>query len=312
MEAGSKIYVAGHTGMVGSAIVRALRQQGFSNIITRTSAELDLCRQQDAEDFFDTEKPEYVFVAAAKVGGIHANSTYKAQFLYENLAIVSNTIHAAYKSGVKKLLYLGSSCIYPKFAEQPIKEEYLLTGALEPTNESYALAKIAGIKLCETYRDQYGSNFIAAMPCSIYGPGDNYHLQNAHVIPTLIKRFHEAKLENKEAVTLWGTGTPLREFMYVDDLADACLFLMQEYNEKLFVNVGTGEELSIAALATLIKETTGYTGNLNFDPSMPDGTPRKLLDSSRLHAMGWKHKINLAEGLRAVYKQFAGETVREK
>lgn len=312
MEAGSKIYVAGHKGMVGSAIVRALQQRGFDNIVTRTSAELNLCRQQDTEDFFEAEKPDYVFVAAAKVGGIHANNTYKAQFLYENLAIATNVIHAAYKSGAKKLLYLGSSCIYPKFAAQPIKEEYLLSGALEPTNEAYALAKIAGIKLCENYRDQYGCNFIAAMPCSIYGYGDNYHNQNAHVIPMLMRKFHEAKQENKGSVELWGTGKPLREFMFVDDLADACVFLMQQYNEKLFVNVGTGEEVSIAGLAELIKEVTGFDGSLVFDTSMPDGTPRKLLDSSRLHGMGWKHKTSLAAGLAMAYQQFSATIPREK
>ncbi|MBS1585786.1 MAG: GDP-L-fucose synthase [Bacteroidetes bacterium] len=312
MQANSKIYVAGHTGMVGSAIVRALKQQGFNNLVTCPSEELNLCRQQEAEDFFDTEKPDYVFVAAARVGGIHANSVYKAQFLYENLTIAANTIHAAYKSGVKKLLYLGSSCIYPKFAGQPIKEEYLLTGALEPTNEGYALAKIAGIKLCETYCDQYGCNFIAAMPCSIYGYGDNYHNQNAHVIPMLMRKFHEAKIMNSPEVTLWGTGTPLREFMFVDDLADACLFLMQGFDEQLFINVGTGEEISIAGLAELMKDVTGYEGKLRFDTTMPDGTPRKLLDSSRLHALGWQHKTSLEEGLRKAYKQFTEATVREK
>lgn len=312
MELNSKIYVAGHTGMVGSAIVRALKQQGFNNLVTCPSEELNLCRQQEAEDFFDAEKPDYVFIAAARVGGIHANSVYKAQFLYENLTIAANTVHAAYKSGVKKLLYLGSSCIYPKFAGQPIKEEYLLTGALEPTNEGYALAKIAGIKLCETYRDQYGCNFIAAMPCSIYGYGDNYHNQNAHVIPMLMRKFHEAKITNSPEVTLWGTGTPVREFMFVDDLADACLFLMRGFDEKLFINVGTGEEISIAGLAELMKDVTGYEGIVSFDASMPDGTPRKLLDSGRLHAIGWWHKTSLADGLSLAYKQFTGETVREK
>lgn len=312
MRADSKIYVAGHTGMVGSAIVRTLQQQGFNNVITCSSDELNLCRQQETEDFFDNEKPEYVFVAAARVGGIHANSVYKAQFLYENLSIAANTIHGAYRSGVKKLLYLGSSCIYPKFAEQPIKEEYLLSGALEPTNEGYALAKIAGIKLCETYRDQYGCNFISAMPCSIYGYGDNYHNKKAHVIPMLMRRFHEAKMEGREEVELWGTGTPLREFMFVDDLANACIFLMQNYNEQLFVNVGTGEEISIAGLAQMMKDVTGFNGDLRFDPSMPDGTPRKLLDSSRLHDMGWRHKTSLEAGLRMAYQQFTESTVREQ
>ncbi len=312
IETGSKIYVAGHTGMVGSAIVRTLQQQGYQNIVTRASADLDLRRQGDTEAFFESEQPDLVFVAAAKVGGIHANNTYKAEFLYDNLAIATNTIHAAYKSGVKKLLYLGSSCIYPKYTDQPIKEESLLTGALEPTNEAYALAKITGIKLCEMYREQYACDFIAAMPCSIYGYGDNYHLQNAHVIPMLMRRFHEAKAEQKDIVTLWGTGKPLREFMFVDDLADACIFLMRQYSDKQFINVGTGEEISIAGLAQLIKEITGFEGRLDFDTSMPDGTPRKLLDSSRIHAMGWKHKTGLAAGLAKAYEQFKAAAVREK
>ncbi len=307
MEAGSKIYVAGHRGMVGAAIVRALRQQGFINIITRSSAELDLRRQDAVNTFFAAEQPEYVFLAAARVGGIHANNTYRADFLYDNLLIAANTIHAAYKNGVKKLLFLGSSCIYPKYADQPIKEESLLTGSLEPTNEPYALAKIAGIKLCETYREQYGCNFIAAMPCNVYGQGDNYHPENSHVIPALLRKFHEAKENNSEFVTLWGTGKPLREFIYVDDLAGACLFLMQEYNDKLFVNVGSGHEISIGELAEKIRAVTGYKGGIKYDSSKPDGTPRKLMDSSRLHNMGCTPGTNLEEGLQKTYGYFLQE-----
>lgn len=307
MEKSSKIFVAGHRGMVGSAIVRKLEQEGFTNIITRTSAELDLRNQEAVHAFFEKERPEYVFLAAAKVGGILANNTYRAEFLYDNLLMESNIIHAAYKNEVKKLLFLGSSCIYPKLAPQPLKEEHLLTGLLEPTNEPYAIAKIAGIKLCEAYRDQYGCNFIAAMPTNLYGPGDNYHLQNSHVIPAMIRKFHEAKVNSAATVEIWGTGTPLREFMYADDMAAACFFLMQEYNEKLFVNVGTGEEITIKDLALLIKEVTGFAGTIQFDTSKPDGTPRKLMDSSRLHALGWKHTTSLRDGLAKAYRFFQQE-----
>lgn len=307
MEKNSKIFVAGHRGMVGSAIVRKLEQEGFTNIVSRTSAELDLRNQEAVNVFFEKEKPGYVFLAAAKVGGILANNTYRAEFLYDNLLMESNIIHAAYKNEVKKLLFLGSSCIYPKLAPQPLKEEHLLTGLLEPTNEPYAIAKIAGIKLCEAYRDQYGCNFIAAMPTNLYGPGDNYHLQNSHVIPAMIRKFHEAKVNAAAMVEIWGTGTPLREFMYADDMAAACFFLMQEYNEKLFVNVGTGEEVTIRDLALLIKEVTGFAGTIQFDTSKPDGTPRKLMDSSRLHALGWKHTTSLRDGLTKAYRFFQQE-----
>lgn len=307
MEKSSKIFVAGHRGMVGSAIVRKLEEEGFTNIVTRTSTELDLRKQEAVNVFFEKERPEFVFLAAAKVGGILANNTYRAEFLYDNLLMESNIIHAAYKNEVKKLLFLGSSCIYPKLAPQPLKEEHLLTGLLEPTNEPYAIAKIAGIKLCEAYRDQYGCNFIAAMPTNLYGPGDNYHLQNSHVIPAMIRKFHEAKVNSAATVEIWGTGTPLREFMYADDMAAACFFLMQEYNEKLFVNVGTGEEVTIKDLALLIKEVTGFAGTIQFDTSKPDGTPRKLMDSSKLHALGWKHTTSLSEGLAKAYRFFQQE-----
>ena len=304
MEKNSTIYVAGHRGMVGSAIARKLKQLGYSTLIERSSSELDLRSQQSVNDFFAKEKPEYVFLAAAKVGGIVANNTYRAEFLYDNLMIESNIIEAAYKNGVKKLLFLGSSCIYPRMAPQPLKEEHLLTGLLEPTNEPYAVAKITGIKLCEAYHDQYGCNFIAAMPTNLYGPGDNYHLQNSHVIPALIRKFHEAKQSGSSFVEIWGTGSPLREFMYADDLADACVFLMKSYNEKLFINIGTGEEVTIKELAQLVKETVGFSGEIRFDTSKPDGTPRKLMDSSRLHALGWKHTTSLKEGLKKTYPLF--------
>lgn len=307
MEKNSKIYVAGHRGMVGSAIVRKLKQEGFENIITRTSSELDLRNQAAVDDFFSKERPAYVFLAAAKVGGILANNTYRAQFIYENLMIESNIIHASYVNAVQKLLFLGSSCIYPKLAPQPLKEEYLLTGLLEPTNEPYAIAKIAGIKLCEAFRDQYDCNFISAMPTNLYGQGDNYHLQNSHVIPALLRKFHDGKVNNAGAVEIWGTGTPLREFMYVDDLASACLFLMQEYNDRLFMNIGTGEEVSIRELAELVKEVTGYKGSIEFDSGKPDGTPRKLMDSERLHSLGWKHTTSLKEGLAKAYQFFLKE-----
>jgi GDP-L-fucose synthase len=312
METGDKIFVAGHKGMVGSAIVRALKKAGYLNILTRSSSELDLRDQSAVNNFFHEEKPDYVFLAAAKVGGILANNTYRAEFLYDNLVIESNVIHAAHINGVKKLLFLGSSCIYPKLAPQPLKEEYLLTGLLESTNEPYAIAKIAGIKLCEAYRDQYGSSFISAMPTNLYGQGDNYHLQNSHVIPALIRKFHEAKTHNAPYTKIWGTGTPLREFMFVDDLADACLFLMANYRDKLFVNVGTGQEVSIMDLAYLVKEITGYHGDIKFDATKPDGTPRKLMDSSRLYAMGWKHKTSLREGLAQAYQFFQQEMAAKK
>lgn len=308
MEKNSKIFVAGHRGMVGSAIVRRLEQEGFTNIIKKVSTELDLRSQSAVNFFFEQQKPEYVFLAAAKVGGIMANNTYRADFLYDNLLIESNIIHAAYKNGVTKLLFLGSSCIYPKLAQQPLKEEYLLTGLLESTNEPYAIAKIAGIKLCEAYRDQYGCNFIAAMPTNLYGKGDNYHLQNSHVIPAMIRKFHEATKNNAAQVEIWGTGSPLREFMFADDLADACIFLMKQYDEKLFLNIGTGEEVTIKELALMIKEVTGFAGDIQFDTSKPDGTPRKLMDSSRLHALGWKHTTSLREGLKKSYQFFQQET----
>ncbi len=304
MDKQSRIYVAGHRGMVGSAIVRNLEAAGYTKIIKRTSKELDLRNQAAVNEFFEQEKPEYVFLAAAKVGGIMANNTYRAEFLYDNLIMEANVIHAAHTNKVKKLLFLGSSCIYPKLAPQPLKEEYLLTGLLEPTNEPYAIAKIAGIKLCEAYRDQYGDDFISAMPTNLYGPGDNYHLENSHVIPAMLRKFHEAKEEGRGYVELWGTGSPLREFMFVDDLADACVFLMKNYNEKLFMNVGTGEEVTIKELAETIRDVVGFRGGIKFDSSKPDGTPRKLMDSSRLHKLGWRHKKNLKEGLAETYALF--------
>ena len=307
MESAGKIFVAGHRGMVGAAIVRKLQSEGYKNIITRTSKELDLRNQAAVNDFFAKEQPEYVFVAAAKVGGILANNTYRAEFLYDNLIIETNIVHAAYTAKVKKMLFLGSSCIYPKMAPQPLKEEYLLTGLLEETNEPYAIAKIAGIKLCEAYRDQYGCNFISGMPTNLYGQGDNYNLQNSHVIPALLRKFHEAKKSGSAYTEIWGSGSPLREFMFVDDLADACFFLMQEYNDKLFVNIGTGDEITIKDLALLVKEVVGYTGEIKFEASKPDGTPRKLMDSSRLHAMGWKHSTTLREGLTKAYGYFQQE-----
>jgi GDP-L-fucose synthase len=304
VEKNAKIYVAGHRGMVGSAIFRKLQAEGYPNLLVRSSQEVDLRNQQAVADFFAAEKPDYVFLAAAKVGGIVANNTYRADFLYENLAIQNNVIHQAYLHGVKKLLFLGSSCIYPKLAPQPLKEEYLLTGLLEPTNEPYAIAKIAGIKLCDAYRDQYGCNFISVMPTNLYGYNDNYHPENSHVLPALIRKFHEAKTSGAANVTVWGTGSPLREFLFADDLADACYFLMQEYNEAGLVNIGTGHDLSIKDLALLIKEVVGFTGDLVFDTSKPDGTPRKLLDVSKLHTLGWKHRIALQEGLALAYQDF--------
>jgi GDP-L-fucose synthase len=304
VELTSKIYVAGHRGMVGSAIVRALQREGYTNIVTKTRAALDLLNQSAVADFFEHEKPEYVFLAAAKVGGIMANNTYRAGFLYENLLIETNIIHSAYRSGVKKLLFLGSSCIYPKMAPQPLKEEYLLSGFLEPTNEPYAIAKIAGIKLCEAYRDQYGCNFISAMPTNMYGPNDNYHPENSHVLPALIRKFHEAKTTNQNTVTVWGDGSPLREFLYADDLADALVFLMLHYNEKQFVNVGYGEDISIGELAQMVKETVGFQGDIEFDTSKPNGTPKKLMDSSRLFSLGWKPAVSLKEGIALAYQDF--------
>lgn len=304
MRKTDKIYIAGHNGMVGSAIVRALKQKGFTNLVYRTSKELDLRNQAAVDEFFKNEKPQFVFLAAAKVGGIVANNTYRAQFLYENLMIVSNIVHAAYTNAVTKLLFLGSSCIYPKMAAQPIKEEYLLTGPLEHTNEPYAIAKIAGIKLCESYRDQYGADFISVMPTNLYGLNDNYHPENSHVLPALIRRFHEAKVSGLNEVVIWGSGSPKREFLYADDLADACLFLMEEYSNKEIVNIGCGEDLSIKELAEMVKEVTGYTGNLVFDTSKPDGTPRKLLDVSKINALGWRYKTSLKEGMSIAYQDF--------
>lgn len=290
--------------MVGGAIKRALEQRGFTNLLTRTSAELDLRDQAAVQAFFEAEKPEYVFLAAAKVGGIHANNTFRAEFLYDNLMIQSNIIQASYLQDVKKLLFLGSSCIYPKMAPQPLKEEYLLTGQLEPTNEPYAIAKIAGIKMCEAYRDQYSCNYISVMPTNLYGYGDNYHPENSHVLPALIRRFHVAKEEGKPEVVVWGSGKPLREFLFADDLADACLFLMENYHEKELINIGTGEDLSIAELARLISKVIGYGGKISFDSSKPDGTPRKLMDVSKLHHLGWKHKIELEQGIYLAYQDF--------
>ena len=305
MNSNNKIYVAGHRGMVGSAIVRKLQQEGFNNILMRTSAELDLRNQQAVQDFMKQEKPEYVFVAAAKVGGILANNTYRAEFIYDNSMMQSNIIHNAWVSGVKKLMFLGSSCIYPKLAPQPLKEEYLLTGLLEPTNEPYAIAKIAGIKMCDAYRAQYGCNFISVMPTNLYGPNDNYSLETSHVLPALIRKFHEAKLKSEPAVIMWGTGQPRREFLHADDLADACYFLMQQYNEEGFVNIGTGEDITIKDLALMVKEVVGYEGNIEHDLSKPDGTPRKLMDVQKLHTLGWKDRIGLREGIGEVYKEFS-------
>ena len=304
MELDSKVYVAGHNGMVGSAIVRLLQKKGFTKVVFRSSSELDLRNQVAVNSFFQEEKPEYVFLAAAKVGGILANDTYKAEFLYDNLMIEANIINAAYQNHVKKLLFLGSSCIYPKFTNQPISETAILTGALEPTNEPYAIAKIAGLKLCETYRNQYSCNFISAMPTNLYGIGDNYHPQNSHVLPALIRNFHNAKENSVAEVELWGTGTPRREFLYVDDLAEACLFLMESYNGSDPVNVGTGTDLSISDLAQLVKNIVGFEGTISWNTQMPDGTPRKLLDVSKLAEMGWKPTTHLKEGIEKAYKDF--------
>lgn len=303
MDKNAKIYVAGHRGLVGSAILRALEKQGFTNLVTKTSSELDLRNYQQTADFFADEKPEYVFLAAAKVGGIQANNTYRAEFLYDNMMIQNNVIHQAHTNDVKKLLFLGSSCIYPKMAPQPLKEDSLLTGTLEPTNEPYAIAKIAGIKMCDAYRSQYNSNFISAMPTNMYGPNDNYDLNNSHVLPALLRKFHEAKEQNHPEVVVWGTGTPLREFLHSDDLAEACIFLMQNYDDFGHVNVGIGEDISIKDLALLVKKIVGYEGNLVWDTSKPDGTPRKLMDVSKINAMGWKAKISLEEGIKDVYEK---------
>lgn len=304
MDRNARIYVAGHRGMVGSAILRNLQRKGYDNFLLRTSEELDLRNQQNVSDFFEKEKPEYVFLAAAKVGGIQANNTYRADFLYENLMIQNNVIHSAYLSKVRKLMFLGSSCIYPKLAPQPLKEEYLLTGALEPTNEPYAIAKIAGIKMCENYRRQYHCDFISVMPTNLYGPNDNYNLSNSHVLPALIRKFHEAKENRAAFVEIWGTGEPRREFLHADDLGDACVYLMQNYSGDVHVNVGTGEDLPIKELALLVKKIVGFEGELRHDLSKPDGTPRKLMDVGFLHSLGWKHTIDLEAGIRLVYEDF--------
>ncbi len=301
MDKKTKIYIAGHKGMVGSAIKRQLELNGYTNIIGKSSKELDLKNQQEVASFFENEKPEYVFLAAAKVGGIIANNTYRAQFIYENLQIQNNVIHYAYVNNVKKLMFLGSSCIYPKLAPQPLKEEYLLTGLLEETNEPYAIAKIAGIKMCDAYRAQYGCNFISVMPTNLYGPNDNYDLQNSHVLPALIRKFHEAKINNNENVTIWGTGAPMREFLHANDMANACVYLMQNYNEAGLVNIGTGVDISIKDLALLVKKIVNYKGELVFDTTKPDGTFRKLMDVTKLHSFGWKHQYNLEEGIKDVY-----------
>ena len=303
MELSNKIFIAGHRGMVGSAILRRLQKEGFSNFVFRTSEELDLRNQQAVTDFFKQEKPEYVFLAAAKVGGILANNTFRAEFLYENLEIQNNVIHQSWVNGVKKLLFLGSSCIYPKLAPQPLKEEYLLTGLLEPTNEPYAIAKIAGIKMCDAYRSQYGCNFISVMPTNLYGPNDNYDLNNSHVLPALLRKFHDAKINQQPEVIVWGTGTPLREFLHADDMADACVFLMKNFNEPGLVNIGVGEDISIKDLAGMIKEITGFGGKIVFDSRNPDGTPRKLMDVSKLTSLGWKATISLKNGIEKVYQE---------
>ena len=304
MDKQDRIYIAGHRGMVGSAIMRKLQGEGFSNLLLRTSSELDLRDQHAVLDMFSREKPDIVFLAAAKVGGILANNTYRGEFLYDNLMIQNNVIDASHRHGVKKLLFLGSSCIYPKMAPQPLKEDYLLTGPLEYTNEPYAIAKIAGIKLCDAYRAQYGSRFISVMPTNLYGPNDNYDLNSSHVLPALIRKFHEAKMSGAATVTLWGTGSPRREFLHADDLADACFFLMQHYDEEGLVNIGTGEDIPIGELANLIKRVVGFTGEVVHDLTKPDGTPRKLMDVSKLHGLGWKHRIGLEEGLRMVYEDY--------
>jgi len=312
MDKSNKIYVAGHRGMVGGAIKRQLEKMGYTNLVFRTSLELDLRNQQAVDNFFATERPEYVFLAAAKVGGIHANNTYRAEFLYDNLIMEANVIHSAYRYDVKKLMFLGSSCIYPKLAPQPLKEQYLLTGPLEHTNEPYAIAKIAGIKLCEAYYDQFNCSFISVMPTNLYGIGDNYHPENSHVLPALIRRIHEAKEDNKPSVVIWGSGTPRREFLYADDLAEACVYLMNTYNDRELVNIGTGEDLSIKQLAELIAEVIGYDGDLVFDTSKPDGTPRKLMDVTKLHSLGWNHKTDLRHGITLAYQDFIQNVYAER
>ncbi|WP_256464057.1 GDP-L-fucose synthase family protein [Dyadobacter chenwenxiniae] len=304
MEKSAKIYIAGHRGMVGSAIHRKLVKEGFDNFLLRTSSELDLRDQSAVRNFFEAERPEYIFLAAAKVGGIMANNIYRAEFLHDNLLIQNNVIDSAYRTNAKKLMFLGSSCIYPKLAPQPLHEDSLLTGLLEPTNEPYAIAKIAGIKMCEAYRAQYGCNFISVMPTNLYGPNDNYDLNNSHVLPAMIRKFHEAKEENKPFVELWGTGSPLREFLHADDLADACYFLMQNYDEAGFLNVGVGADVSIKTLAEMIQRVTGYTGEIHWNTDKPDGTPRKLMDVSKLHALGWKHRVELEDGIAVTYQDF--------
>ncbi len=307
MDTQEKIYVAGHTGLVGSAIMRALKRNAYTHICTQNINQLDLRNQKAVNDFFEKEKPQYVFLAAAKVGGIHANNTYPAEFIYDNLMIQSNIIHAAYTHKVKKLLFLGSSCIYPKMSPQPIKEEYLLTGLLEPTNEAYAIAKIAGLEMCKFYRCQYGCDFISAMPTNLYGINDNFNLNTSHVLPALIRKFHEAKVDQQDEVVLWGTGKPLREFLFVDDLADALVFLMNHYSEEIHVNIGTGEDISIHDLALIIQEVVGYNGQIIYDSSKPDGTPRKLLNVDKLHQSGWKHKVSLKEGITTVYNWYLNQ-----
>jgi len=311
MQKNSKIYVAGHRGLAGSAIVRLLKKEGFDNLLLRTSSEVDLRDQLAVKEFFEKEQPEYVFLAAAKVGGIFANKEYPATFIYDNLCIQNNVIHQSYKTGVKKLLFLGSSCIYPKNAEQPIREEYLLSGYLEPTNDAYAIAKIAGIKMCQSYNKQYGCNFISAMPTNLFGPGDNYDLKNSHVLPALIRKFHEAKINKEPTVTIWGTGKPRREFLHSDDAASAFVYLMQHYDQPEIVNVGVGKDISIAEMASLIQKITGYEGNLVFDTSMPDGTFRKLLDVNRINGLGWHATIDLEDGIRSTYNAFAQLTIKE-
>jgi GDP-L-fucose synthase len=303
MEKKSKIYIAGHRGLVGSAILRKLEKEGFENLLLRSSSEVDLRDQQAVKDFFEKEKPEYVFLAAAKVGGINANNIYPADFIYDNLCIQNNVIHQSYRNGIKKLLFLGSSCIYPKNAPQPIKEEYLLSGYLEPTNDAYAIAKIAGIKLCQSYHKQYGCNFISAMPTNLYGPGDNYDLKNSHVLPALLRKFHEAKMNGEPTVTVWGTGKPRREFLHADDLASACYFLMENYNDPDIINIGVGKDISIGEMALLIKKITGFEGDIVFDTSMPDGTFQKLLDVNKLNNLGWHAGTGFEEGLRKTYEE---------
>lgn len=304
MNKNSKIFVAGHRGLVGSAIVRALQSEGYTNLVLKTRTELDLTNQQAVADFFVQEKPEYVFLSAAKVGGIMANKTHPAEFIYDNLTIQTNIIHSAYLNNVKKLLFLGSSCIYPRNCPQPMKEEYLLTGELEPTNKAYALAKIAGIVMCQSYNEQYGTNFISLMPSNVYGPYDNFDLENAHVMPSVIRKFHNAKINNEPHVTMWGTGSAMREFLHVDDLADACLFLMENYNDSSIINVGSGEDVTIKELAEVVSDAVGYKGEIIWDTTKPDGMPRKLVDVSKLHSLGWKHDTHLSEGITSTYEWF--------